>query len=229
MFERTELERAVDLQKRSYALLEWVADAIDRKFISFKSAHAFSTLPEASKAWLAEHYENLPDAARPKPEDVRQFANLFTTYLESSFDLHEKPQQRLYSPEAHCFCPICSWLVDAPRLRPKTLTRHDKARARKLTVNALRQLAIVLDVALDDARAEAIADEPVMREPLALVAYGRDLLRRLDDVVEGPATLALWRRFAWTPQGSPKHGFQLTAALILDGEAAVTARLHEGR
>jgi hypothetical protein len=120
---------------------------------------------------------------------------------------------------------MCSWLVDAPRMRPKKLVRSDKERARRMTTSALRQLALELDVALDDERAEQLTDEPALREPLALVAYGHDLLRRMIGVVEGPATLALWRRFAWTPEGSPKPGFQLSADAILDGEAAVIARL----
>jgi hypothetical protein len=225
MFERTIIENAVDLQQRSYKLLRWMADAVDRGFISTRAAHSFSTLPEAALDWLDRHYNDLPNAARPERDDARRFANLFSSYLESSFDLYEHPRQRLYSPEAHCFCPMCSWLVDMPRLQPKKLTRHDKERARKLSASALRQLAIELDLAITEPFVEQTVDEAAMREPLALVAYGHDLLRRLAGVVEGPATLALWRRFAWTPEGSPKHGYQLTAAAILDGEAAAVACL----
>jgi hypothetical protein len=225
LFERTEIERAIDLQQRSYKLLLWMTDAVERGFITFKAAHTFSTLPEAARGWLDSHYESLPTQACPPREDLTAFANLFSTYLDNSFDLIEHPGQRLYSPDAHCFCPLCSWMVAMPRLQTKTLMRSDKERARKLTVSALRQLALELDVPLDASVAEAIADEPEMREQLALVAYGHDLLRRLGGIAEGPASLALWRRFAWTPQGSPKHGFELTAAAILDAEAEVVRRL----
>jgi hypothetical protein len=225
MFERTSIENAVDLQQRSYKLLRWMADAVDRGFISTRAAHSFSTLPEAALAWLESHYNDLPRAGCPERNDLRRFANLFSSYLESSFDLYERPRQRLYSPEAHCFCPLCSWLVDMPRLQPKKLTRHDKERARKLTASALRQLALDLELAIAEPFVEQTIDERTMRESLALVAYGHDLLRRLDGIVEGPATLALWRRFAWTAEGSPKHGFELTAGAILDAEAAVVACL----
>jgi hypothetical protein len=60
--------------------------------------------------------------------------------------------------------------------------------------------------------------QPELRDASALVAYGYDLLRRIDNVAEGPVSLALWRRFAWTPQGSPKHGFELSAEAIVNAE-----------
>jgi hypothetical protein len=66
---------------------------------------------------------------------------------------------------------------------------------------------------------------PALREPIGLVAYGDDLLRRLNGISHGVATLALWRRFAWTAQGSPRQGFQLTAAAIVDAERALVAAL----
>ena len=225
MFERTQIERAVDLQQRSYQLLRWLTDAVERGFISFKAAHTFSTLPEATHAWIVEHYNDLPHAARPPREHLRAFVELFVSYLDSSFELIETPGKRLYSDDAHCFCPMCSSLIDMPRLQPKKLMRSDKERARRMTTSALRQLALELDIALDGERADQLTDDPTLRDPLALVAYGHDLLRRMAGVVEGPATLALWRRFAWTPQGSPKQGFALTADAILDGEATVIARL----
>jgi hypothetical protein len=225
MFERNQIERAVELQQRSYKLLRWMVDAIDRGFISFGAAHTFSTFPEATTAWLHRHYNDLPNEARPPRDDMRAFVELFVSYVDTSFDIVEHPGKRLYSEDAHCFCPICSWLVDVPRMRPKKLMRSDKERARRMTTSALRQLAVELAVSLDDERADQMTDDTELREPLALVAYGHDLQRRMIGVVEGPATLALWRRFAWTPHGSPKHGFQLTADAILDGEAAVVARL----
>lgn len=225
MFERLQIERAVDLQQRSYKLLVWMGDAIERGFIRFSAAHSFATLPAATRSWINSHYNDLPAATRPERDDLDAFCELFATYLESSFDLFENPVQRRYSPDAHCFCPLCSWMIAMPHLRTKKLSDADKERARRLTTIALRQLALDVDVAFDDILAEEITDEHAMREPLALVAYGHDLLRRLKGVVEGPASLALWRRFAWTPEGSPKHGYQLTAELVLGGEAAVVARL----
>jgi hypothetical protein len=215
------LHRAVDLQERSYKLLVWMTDAVERGFISFRAAHQFASLVEATLAWIDRHYDDLPPAARPAREDVRSFANLFTTYLENSFDLVEHPGKRLFSPDAHCFCPLCSWLVDMPRLQTKKVTRHDKVRARKLQVSAVKQVALDIERNVSDEEAEVLVE--ALREPAALVAYGYDLLRRIDGVAEGPATLALWRGFAWTLEGSPKKGFELDAAAILAAEATIAA------
>src|SRR5882724_8290261 len=132
MFERDALARAVDLQRRSYKLLRWMTDAIDRGFISCDAAHDFASLPPATFAWIDRHYADLPPAARPQHDDLRPFCNLFATYLETSFELLENPGQRLYSPDHHCFCPACSWLVPIPRLKLKKLTPHDRRRGRAL-------------------------------------------------------------------------------------------------
>jgi hypothetical protein len=73
--------------------------------------------------------------------------------------------------------------------------------------------------------APALLAKPEVVEAAALVAYGIELVRRMDDAGCGPAALALWRAFAWTPQGSPKHGFELTPQLILDAETSLVHAL----
>jgi hypothetical protein len=223
MFQAETIERAVELQRTSYRLLRWLTDAIERGFISFTAAHRFTTLPEAFTAWVEEHHAGLPPDTRPTAGDLPAFAHLFTTYLEGSFDLVEDPGQRLASWQHHCFCPLCSWLVDIPRLQPKQITRHARRRARDLEAIAIRQLALELDVALADDRVAAIAADPALREARALVAYAHDLLRRMKGISEGTVSLALWRGFAWRAEGSPKQGFELTAAAILDAERALVA------
>ena len=225
VFSPTSIDRAVDLQERSYKLLVWMTNAIERGFISFDAAHTYSTLPEATYVWLDRHYLDVPPAARPEREDLRGFCNLFSTYLESSFDLIRDPGQRRFSEGAHCFCPMCSWLIPMPRLQTKKLTRADKKRARKMQIAVIRDLAAEHDCSLSDEIAERLADDPALREGLALAAYGRDLLRRLDGVADGPASLALWRTFAWTPQGSPKQNFTLTSTAILGSERLVFDRI----
>lgn len=217
MFQAHAIERAVDLQRRSYHLLKWLASAVDRGFISTYDSHEYATLPEAARAWIDRHYADLPPAARPPVEDLDAFCNLFTTYLESSFDLVDDPGEIMYSPNAHCFCPICSCLVAAPRLRTKKLTRYDKQRARDLQARAIRQLALERDRTIEDA--EPLLADRAVSEAAGLVAYAHDLGRRIDGVVEGPTSLALWRTFAWLPAGSPKLGFDLSAKVILDAEA----------
>ena len=181
-----------------------MTDAVDRGFITFRAAHKYASLTEATLAWIDRHYNDLPLAARPAREEVRAFANLFTTYLDTSFDLVESPGQRLYSPDAHCFCPLCSWLIEMPGLRTKKVTRHDKVRARKLQVDAVKQVALDIDRIVSDEDAEAVVD--ALREDVALVGYGCDLLRRIDGVERDAATLALWRAFAGRARVRQRRG-----------------------
>jgi hypothetical protein len=225
MFEIESLRRAVEIQQRSYGLLRWAVDAVDRGVALFHQAHTFATFDEAALAWIRRHYDELPSSARPSREDLPDFARFFSSYVDSSFDLDDSPGQRLYSPDAHCFCPMCSWLVDAPRLRPKKLTAADKKRARSLELGALHAVAAEAGTSLSPEDAARFLEDPTLREALALVAYGRDLGDRLRGVIVGPATLALWRTFAWNREGSPKKGFRLTAEAILDAEQSVRKRL----
>lgn len=225
MFSLPALARALDLQERSYQLLVWMGEAIRRGFIRFNAAHAYATLPEAALAWLQSHYTDLPAKGRPSREDLVDFSNLFATYLESSFDLTHNPGQKRFSPDAHCFCPMCSWLVDIPHLTPKRLTAADKRRARDLQLDLVRALAARSSLLLPEGAGERIVDDPALREDLALATWARALLGRIEGLSEGPAVLALWRRFAWTEQGSPKPSFRPTAEGVLAAERAIFARL----
>ncbi|MDJ0807367.1 MAG: hypothetical protein QNJ78_11085 [Gammaproteobacteria bacterium] len=218
MFNREEISRAVDMQERSYLLLQWMAEAVTKGFIDFRTAHEYSSLPEAATEWILEHYLNIPENARVRKSDISEFSALFSTYLENSFDLIEDPGKQLYSPDNHCFCPLCSWLVDAPSLNTKKPTSSDKRKARKLKIAALHQLAISHEINVDDAEIEKLVDDPELREPVSLVAYACDLLQRLKGVAVGPAVLVLWRGFAWTKEGSPKQKLKLSADMILEGE-----------
>lgn len=217
------VERAIDLQRRSYDLLRWVADRVDHGAITFKLAHNFASLPEAAHGWLSANYETLPRNAQPPREDLRAFANLFASYLETSFEMVESPGQMKYSPNHHCFCPMCSWLVNAPRLVTKKLTRSDKERARKLQASAITRIALARDLAVNDA--DALLAQPELAEAAALVAYALDLEARMNDAGEGPPALALWRAFAWNRQGSPKKDFVLRADLIFEAEERIAAAL----
>ena len=228
MFERDAIARAVDLQRRSYQLLRWLTDAIDRGFISFANAHEFASLSAAAVVWIDRHYADLPPATRPPREDLRPFCNLFATYLESSFELLENPGQRLYSPDDHCFCWMCSWLVAIPRLKLKKLTPQDRRRGRTLQVRAIKQLALDLDRTLSDEAADELVNDRALHEASGLVAYAHDLARRLDGVTGNPATLVLWRSFAWDELGAPKPDFRLTAEMVLDAEAKLVAAVNQG-
>lgn len=221
MFSKDEISRAIDLQKRSYELLKWIASAVKSGFISFNAAHSYSSVSTAAVDWIERHYQNIPENARPSHSDLEDFSNLFSTYLENSFELISSPGKHLYSPDAHCFCPMCSWLVDAPNLKAKTPTQKDKKRAHKMMVDVITRIAIENQVRLTENKVGTIINNPNVREKLSLCAYGFDLLNRMKGIAVGPAALVLWRTFAWLPSGSPKKKFELTADLILDAEKVI--------
>jgi hypothetical protein len=206
------LRRAVDLQRRSHALLHWLAEAIDRGFIDYDAAQSYATTPATTLAWLERHRLDVPAAARPEPADLVDFCRLFTTYLATSFELLRAPGRRLHSPDAHCFCPMCSWFEDAPRLRAKKLRPADKRRADRLELSTARALS---GDDVSEADLAALRADPALAEALAKAAWARELLHRLEGVSEGPATLALYRRFAWHRAGSPKAGFTVDADDLL--------------
>ena len=217
------LDIAVDMQAKSYALLKWVGQAVSSGLLSFRTAHEYSTLPLAAADWIEKHFLNIPAAARVKHDDIPIFANFFSTYLENSFDLIASPGRIKYSPDAHCFCPMCSWMIDAPHLKTKTLSTADKKRAVKMQQHAVIQLGIDIGAKPNEVLAEKIVSEN--GEPSALIAYGHDLIQRLHGIANGPAVLALWRRFAWNSSGSPKPKFRLSTKMMLDAESQLRTLL----
>ena len=80
-------------------------------------------------------------------------------------------------------------------------------------------------VQLLDLDIQKITEDPVLREALALCAYGADLFHRMQGGTVGPAALVLWRSFAWLPSGSPKKKFVLSADLILRARDAINQRI----
>ena len=215
-----EVQRVVDLQQKAYRLLLWLGTAIDRGQVILDQAHDSRSLGHAARAFLDANLSALPAEHGPAPEDVQAFANVFASYLTTSFDLLLEPGTRRVSDRG-CTCDLCTYLVSAPHLVPKKLAPVDKVRARRLEIRSIEEIARERGVVLRPGAAEALADADSLREAVALAAYGGELLKRAAGDFEGPEVLALWRRFAWTREGSPKKGFTLTAQAIVEAETAV--------
>jgi hypothetical protein len=212
-----ELTRAVDLQKKGYVLLRWLAGAIDRGDVALEQMHDTLSIETAARAWVRANHGVFPRDTRVDETDLEAFANLFASYLVTSFDLVATPPRR--KETRCCFCPLCSIFVSLSHLQPKKLTEVDKHRARRL------ELAYLRDRGADPSCIDAIVDDETLREPLALATYGRELVKRLEGRYEGAEVLVLWRRFAWTRTGSPKKDFELTAEAIVSAETMVADRI----
>ena len=225
MLFRDQVEHAVRLQACGYQLLRWLEKALAEGFITPEAAGAYATSEDAAYAWLDKHYLNIPDKARPERSDLRAFSNLFSTYLDSTFDLNTKPGEQLYSPDAHCFCPFCSWMVRKPYLRPKKVSAGNKKIAERMKRNFLLRLAASHEISVSVETLDEMLHAPELREPIGLCAYAADLLQRLEGRAVGAASLVLWRTFAWTTQGSPRKDFVLTADGIMDAQEILIKRL----
>jgi hypothetical protein len=227
--DRTRLEEALDLQRRSYNLLLWLAEAVPRGFISFNTAHDYASSSESAKVWIEEHFDNLPSGSRPltcAEPVLTRFANVFASYLETSFDLAESPGTRL-GTRCGCYCPFCAVVVAAPHLRPKRLSPADKRRARNLQRTCVEQLATKAGLSLTtEAIDEMLGDRDTL-ERAAMVAYAAQLLSRCEGHYTGPYVLALWRTFAWTAKGSPKKEFKLEMDAICDAEDLLNEALRK--
>lgn len=225
--DRGGLEEALELQHRSYQLLLWLSEAVPRGFVSFNTAHEYASAAESARAWILEHLENLPPRGRPPGSDeptLTRFSNVFSSYLETSFDLVEKPRVRLRS-KCGCLCAFCAVAVAAPHLKTKRLSNADKARARKLERTTVEQIAASRGLPAPDDVLAALLEDRAVRESAAMVAYACELRRRCDGSYSGPWVLALWRTFAWTVAGSPKSGFRLDADDVHDAVSFVADAL----
>jgi hypothetical protein len=226
MLIRHEVERAVRLQACGYQLLKWLEKALKDGFIMPEAAGTYATSEDAAYAWLERHYLSLPDRARPERADLRAFSNFFSTYLDCTFDLDAHPGKRLYSPDAHCFCPICSWMVQQPHLRPKKVGAGDKKVAERMKRTFLHRLAEAHAISVTDEMLDHMLQDPSLRDSVGLCTYAADLLQRLEGRAVGAASLALWRTFAWTPQGSPKKDFVLSADEIMIAQDVLVEHLY---
>lgn len=228
MLQHQDIAIAVDLQARSYALLRWLAQAVQRGFIGFDAAHSYARDPTAAAAWAQRHLEELPPQARPPQTDTAGFFRLFAGYLDNGHALVREPGSRLYSPDAHCFCGMCSWFINGPSLRARPPAPGDQRRADRQMRASLDELALECGRLLEEDEVSALMRQVELREALALYAYAEVLLRRVrGSGSEAGVPVALWRRFAWTPQGAPKPRFRLDADRIMAAQTLLRQRLGE--
>jgi len=228
MLNRGQLEEAIDISARAYRLIRWIGEAIERDFLTFTSAHEYASDAEAAAAWITEHYQNLPPASRPPAKEgapLDRFANYFVSFLTTSFEIVAAHGVEVRS-YCGCRCWCCTYLAAAPHLKMRSLTPRDKKRAAKLKVAYLQQLALDLHLSVPEAALGALANAKETSGQVALLAYATELLGRCAGRSSGPASLVLWRQFAWSPAGSPKPAFELRTEPILQAEAAIARALH---
>ena len=160
------------------------------------------------------------------PNPLRNSPIFFGSYLETSFDIIDAPPER-YVSECSCYCLMCRRLANPQHLKAKSLTKADTNRAAKLRVRRMEMLALEEGLPFVEAVVRESLQDVATQHSASLSAYGSALLDRLNGYSDGPAVLALWRDFAWTPSGAPNRKFKLKAADILQAEQKLINILRE--
>jgi hypothetical protein len=222
MFDPARLGEVLELQRRTYLLLQWMNDAVKVRRITFTELHGNLDTAAAARGWLERNHGALPAWARPEPAQLDEFAHLFASYLATSFE--PAPARRISSG---CYCAFCSYFVGGPRLRAKTPTERARALGRKLEVNALEKLALELGLPLFAEELERFLGEHAeLDRDVALVTWTLELFRRGEFRGQGEPVLALWREFAWK-KGKPIRDFATTAEMVLEAEARIAGALRK--
>jgi len=210
MLDKNRLLLAIEIHGKCYGLLKWIDRAIVNGTILLNRHHKHPGINETAQAWFQEYYSMFPTEYRPAPEHLREFANYFSTYLTTSFDLADEPRYR-QTTDCGCFCPLCSYLTQASRLQTKTVMKQDKVRAERLMELRLESLAKETGCHIDPKKVETLLQPRTpLRRNAAYSTYGHWLLERLEGFTDGVSLLALWREFAYEPTGSPIKEFKLT-------------------
>lgn len=223
MLSEEEVLLAVQIQKQSFKLLQWLGYCIDKGSISFSYSND-SDIVASARHWIEANADILPPACRPTGDIVPEFANFFASYLTSSFEILDDPENRFVKKRTYpCGCGFVSYLENASRLQPIKPSKLDKREAEEICLARLLNLASEEGVELGEERAKEFMDRfPV---EVAYSAYGKCLIDRMKGVETTPAVLVLWRKFAWKPEGSPKQDFSLEAADIFNAEQVLGKEL----
>ncbi len=125
MLVEEELEQALRLQRQALALLKWLSEnKIDLGFrhdVDLDQALAFGR-------WAWSNRAALPRKVEPaNAEEALAVGRLVASLLDSSFTWQSAPGWVRFSPDAHCFCPMCSWMVERPPLRTRKVRSRDNA------------------------------------------------------------------------------------------------------
>src|SRR5580700_4800690 len=94
MMDRIETERVVALQMKSYRMLRWLADTVSSGRLDFNTLHGSMEFAEAAREWIGRNMASIPSDTRPDTDDLDEFAHLFASYLNTSFEIVQQPVTR---------------------------------------------------------------------------------------------------------------------------------------
>lgn len=224
LFEISELERVLRLQKQSYGLLKWLNQHLKSGSLSFSVVHRAIGGSAAAEDWLGRNKAHIPPALVPPASDYREFSYLLASYLFTSFTLPtDKVTERV--ADCHCFCDYCSYVVAIHRLVPRNPTAKDRQQAHALKRLFLGRLTEDLGYPLEKSLEEAVFSTKTLSLELSCATYAYQLIRRTEFASQGSAVLVLWRDIAWEDGRKPRKNFELTAARVVHSEQTLRSVL----
>lgn len=176
-----ELERAFDLQKRSYALLLWIGQNA-RRLLDQETFGSCRSCVD----WLKRHWNDFPVELRPGLDELEAFAKMLTSFFTTSFHIDAKNgTARLIRGQ------------EFKNGRSKKYAAGKAAEnAAELSSIAIASLAETEGILLEnDVRAAVFIDDKIS-EALSLWSYGCELVRRSEYASQGPAVHHLWKELA---------------------------------
>jgi hypothetical protein len=216
----TNLERVILLHNRSFALLKWVGHQMQRGSLDLSHVHKAMNAGEAAADWLCRNRDNLPKGVRPNDRELTAFANLFASYLRTSFEIGKK---NMASP-CGCYCSFCAYLCNSRYLKPRSLSKRAHQSAMDLKRIYLQEIALEVGGSGRSILDELIVPTHPLAKAVAMATYAKELIRRTEFATQGEGVYALWREFAWS-NGHPDRHFQLTATVVEQSQRSVIAEL----
>lgn len=220
MFNKADIERAVNIQKLAYKFLMYIANKIDNGEFTFSRIHQAETSSAVVAAWLKIYYDYLPQSILPDRAEIQAFSNYFVSYLSTSFELTEEPE---ISP-SKCYCDICLQMLNLSHLKPISPNNYDREIAAEKRFDMVKALGAYYGLALTDAKYETLANDNLYTKDIGYLAYTKSLFQRIESSIGGIYIVALWRQFAWS-KGQPIRDFELKTDDILTAMQRVKVAL----
>ncbi len=105
------------------------------------------------------------------------------------------------------------------------MVSRDKQRAIDLMQQRVVQLAAEEGLSIAEVDAMQVVRDEDTQRACGFSAYGYWLIERMKGESDGASILALWRKIAWLPAGSPIHRFKLRIEDFVKAEKTLLAKI----
>jgi hypothetical protein len=176
----SELQNALELQKRAYSLLLWLAKQ-GSACSGLLDAEALST-PALCERWFNQNLNYLPREIRVDPGEIERFARMLSSFFNTSFHF-EKTELGPRLVRGQKYTDI---------RHKRHVRRRAEERACELVRLALRALVLEERLTCPEEVIDEILHDSSLAAALHLYAYGCELVRRTEFATQGRPVHHLW-------------------------------------